>query len=776
MSAEHACTVDLDSGDVQRGERIERLPPRLLALLRYLIAHPQQVVSRDEMITSVWGHLEAASDDSVNVAVSDLRKALGDTRRPHRIIETVPRRGYRYLGIGIKLADLSQHLAAARPSAPPATAIPPAAGSPTDTPAAPPGRRPQATGHFAGLGLAAALVGLISAALLLREPAQGTLTPSGPSPAQPPSPATAVAVLPFAHPGNDPSGRQLADALVDRIIHMLAQVRGLQVVARTSSFAFRDSRATVAEIGEALQVGSVLEGSVLQQGNSLRVMAQLINARDGRTLWSASFDREADALFVIQDEIAGAVSRTLAETLLPERALEHPVSRAAYDLSARARLAIDEDTVASTEAAWAFYEQALEHDPDYLPALVGLFEVGGLIHGHRGGDPGPLLQQALGALDRAQTLAPNDPEVLRATGFNLRRLGNLDAAAAHFARALDANPNDAQAWSLQGDLQLLQGHYDAALDSLRRAQRIDPLSRRIGRRLADAYWAVGRSEEALARLRDILRRDPGHPSAYGPMATYLAQLGRSGEAMRYISALHELDPDSPTRWAWLCEFHLQLGDDVSAERCTDQLEAAHDHRFRILYLRQAILAFRGEWQARHALMDALLESANRNDPLIPGLVAESHARFDCTQALDLLGERMPTLFLASPSLAPPQLDAARVAIRCLQEADQFEQAENLLVGYERVIERLRLRQGPYLVTGMEDAWARALRGDHDGALESLVRLVDSGWRYYWWQLDAYPEFAQIRNRPAFRALQARLEAGVAAQRAHYEAQRGEPLF
>ncbi|MCK7594216.1 winged helix-turn-helix domain-containing protein [Pseudomarimonas salicorniae] len=780
MPSDPPCIVDLESGDVMRDGRIDRLPPRLLSLLRFFVEHAREVISRDQLIESVWGHLEAASDDSVNVAVSDLRRALGDSRRPHRIIETVPRRGYRYRGDGLALADLSQALSAAPPGDPAeqSPAASPAVETPTHT--ADPESLPSASPRMRWPLVAGLLVVTLGIAMVAWHAVTSRTTQPPPAAAVAPSAKISldpsIAVLPFLDLSQAGDQRHFADALVDRIIHMLAQVQGLQVAARTSSFAFRDGTATIDEIGEALRVRAVLEGSLMHDGERLRVVAQLIDVESGMHLWSKSYDREEGEFFALQDEIASEVSRTLTDSLLPERALRQPRSRAAYDLTTRARFARDEDTLASAEAAQGFYLQALEHDPDYVPALVGLFEIGGLLVGHRGRIDQAALARGLEALDRARSLAPDDPEVLRALAMNERRLGNREQALSLFERALDGNPNDAGTWVHRGDLLLFLGRFDEALDSIRQAQRIDPLSHRIGRRLADAYWAVGRAEEALAQLKDTLRQHPEVAAAYGAMSSYLIRLGRSAEAMRYLQAQRRLDPDSPIRWMRECEMYLQLGDDFAAETCTDALAAAHDSRLHELYLRQAILGFRGEWEARHALMDELLDLAWRNDRMIPALVADSYARQDCGRALEILEQRMPGLFASPPEVAPSLSMASRVAVRCLRGEGRDAEAESLLAAFAAMTERLRLQQGPELVIGLEQAWVHALQGRDDAALEALTDLVDKGWRYYWWQLDAYPEFAGIVESEDFGRLLDRLEAGVAEQRRRYMQQRDAPLI
>ena len=779
MSPELRCEVDLESGDVRRGGRLERLPPRLLSLLRYLIEHPREVISRDQLIASVWGHLEAASDDSVNVAVSDLRRTLGDTGRPHRVIETVPRRGYRYLGHGVVSADLSAAL-----QTEPARETAKNGGDTIDSPTLEPpvsartdaivGTTPAPTRWRLFGGLLAAVLGIALAAWLW--PSAKDVSPAPPSRSVPPAvPNPSVAVLPFLDLSAAGDQRYFADALVDRIIHMLAQVRGLEVAARTSAFAFRDGKATVDEIGKTLRVGAVLEGSLMREGERLRVIAQLIDVDSGMHLWSKSYDREEGELFALQDEIANEVSRTLTDTLLPERALQQPRSRAAYDLTARAHFATDEGTLAGAQAARQFFLQALEHDPDYVPALVGLFEIGGLIVGHRGETSAADLEQSLTALERAKRLDPDAPDVLRALGMNQRRLGQHTEALALFARAIDGNPNDAGAWVGQGDLQLYLGDFDAALASLRRAQRIDPLSSRIARRLADAYWSVGRAEEALAQLREILRRDPDNAPAHGAMSSYLLRLGRSGEAMRFLQAQRRLDPDSPLRRARECEMFLQLGDDAGAEQCTDDLQRSGGSRLHVLYLRQALHAFRGEWEARLGLMDELLELASPNDRLMTSVLADAYARFSCPRALEILTERAAELFNDPPKLSPALSTSSTVAVRCLRREGREAEAERLLAAFAAMVERLRLPQGPELVTGMEGAWVLALQGDDEAALEALEALVDGGWRYNWWQLDAYPEFARIAERDAFAQLVRRLEAGVREQREYYLQRRGDLL-
>ncbi|HKL50312.1 MAG TPA: winged helix-turn-helix domain-containing protein, partial [Wenzhouxiangellaceae bacterium] len=254
--------IDLESGQVHHRGEATQLSPRLLTLLNYFVDHGSRVLSRDDLIEGVWGHLEAATDDSVNVAVSALRRAIGDDRRPHRVLKAVPRRGYLFEAGAWKPLDDEQ--AAAQ--------IASTAASASSRDSAPVTRRRPVSIGLLALVLAA-VVGLA-----WFQPWQNRDRTPGTGPELAAGAGRAVAVLPFADMSTTGNQGPFADGLVDRIIHMLTLSPELDVVARTSSFAFRDTQASIGEIGEKLQVDAVLEGSVQHSSDTIRVLAQLIDA------------------------------------------------------------------------------------------------------------------------------------------------------------------------------------------------------------------------------------------------------------------------------------------------------------------------------------------------------------------------------------------------------------------------------------------------------------------------------------------------------------------
>lgn len=758
--------IDLDSGQVHCRGEVVQLSPRLLTLLNYFVEHGSRVLSRDDLIKGVWGHLEAATDDSVNVAVSALRRAIGDDRRPHRILKAVPRRGYLFESGAWKRLDDAQAAAIIESESESASASASASAS---------GREQRQNRKPAGLGLLALVLAAVVGVLWF-QPWQDRDHSPGTGPELAASTGSAVAVLPFMDMSTTGTQGPFADGLVDRIIHMLTLSPELDVVARTSSFAFRDTQASIGEIAEKLQVDAVLEGSVQHSADTIRVLAQLIDADTEKHIWSRTYDRPAGELFALQDEIANEVARTMSNSLLPERDTPHADSQRVWELITQGRFAMDRFTLESAERALGFFREALELQPDSVEALIGMVDA---LSMQRSQGPMRTRQNDQDVtepyLERARRLAPDSSLVIRATGNWHFNNGRPDEAIASYRRAIEINPNDATTSRFLGRVLFRQARYDDAIEPLRTAVRLDPFSGLGSVWLADALWAVGRAEEALFRLDRIIEDQPDFAQAHDRIATYLAQTGETGRAMRHIIRAREIDPDSPRRWFRVCEFWLHLGDDQSAEQCADELLAEHDLPFYGRYLRQIIHSFRGEWDAHQRELEAIYE-LDRPDPLTRALMAQTYSRNDCPRSLDVLAESFPGLFQDPPAVSPTQLLAAKTAVYCMQQTGRADQARPLFQAFSDWVERTRNEQGPWLVAGFEPAWVHALNGDHDAALDVLEELVEDDWRYYWWGLEYYPTFQPLVDHPRFRALQEKLEAGVREQREYFEARRDEPLI
>ena len=367
--------IELDAGLVYDAGEGHPLPPRLHTLLRHFVDHPDTVIRRDALIEAVWGHLEAATDDSVNVAVSSLRQAIGDTRRPHKVLKVVPRRGYLFDSSTLRRLDADEAAAltaVAKPGSEASSVLTPST-SPADS----------GTGRPAGLSLAATLV-LAVAILAIGLTLAGRFLPENgvSSDAAEPAveaapglsvsvdalPEKSVAVLPFSDFSPDGENQWFADGLSEEILNSLVRVPDLLVAARTSSFAYRGSTLPVSEIAAELGVKHVLEGSVRMESGRVRVTARLTRTSDGFHLWSNNFDRETADMIGIQEELARQISMAL-ETRMDPEALAAMADAGTRSVEAyRSYLQGRAFGTTSSPEAYAYFERARELDPGFAAA------------------------------------------------------------------------------------------------------------------------------------------------------------------------------------------------------------------------------------------------------------------------------------------------------------------------------------------------------------------------------------------------------------------------
>jgi serine/threonine-protein kinase len=252
--------------------------------------------------------------------------------------------------------------------------------------------------------------------------------------------SASIAVLPFVNMSSDPEQEYFSDGISEEVLNLLAKIPGLQVAARTSSFSFRDQNLEVPEIAERLNVAHVLEGSVRKAGNEVRITAQLIRADDGFHEWSETWDRSADDIFAIQDEIAADVAAQLKVTLLGAAPTVEATDLAAYALYLQARQLGRQGTAEGLERSMALYQQALAIDPDYAAAWAGLArdyytQAGTELHPIDEG-----YELARDAANRALAIDPEYAPAYAQLGYIAVYHGDLAAAARHLERALALDP------------------------------------------------------------------------------------------------------------------------------------------------------------------------------------------------------------------------------------------------------------------------------------------------------------------------------------------------
>ena len=568
-------TLNLQSGDLRKfGYRI-KLQPKSFLVLQALLEAPGDMVTREDLKARLWPENTFVEfESSLNVAVRRLREALNDEAQSPIYIETVPRRGYRFIGntefveTALPVSKVREHVATE-----------PGRTEALQTPV------PQswwATRAWPAIAIAATFVFLTVAGLLLWK--TPTSVRSAPL-------ASSIAVLPFADISPDRNQNYFSDGLAEDLLNDLAKTPGLRVAARTSSFQFRDKGVDSAEVGKKLGVATILEGSVQKDGDRVRISAELVKADDGFQLWSGKYDRHLNDIFAVQDEIARAITGELKVRLLNSNAESTPqpaIDPAAYNAYLQGRYFYERRTPHDIDRAYEFFQQAVKIDPNYAQAWSGLAWAA-----IARAENGPSFEQgyrdAMGAAERALQLDPSLAEALAAVG-RIKRSYDWDWAGANvaFQKALALEPQNSVVLLGASSLQASLGNFEGALDLNRRAIEIDPLSVVAHLSLGMHAYYAGRPELAVDAFQKALAISPSAPTAH-----YLLGLVYL-ETSRPQLALAEFERDSlgSERTVGEALAYDALGREREADAALHQLLA--DYRDQAAFQLAEIYAYRNE--------------------------------------------------------------------------------------------------------------------------------------------------------------------------------------
>lgn len=477
-----------------------RLEPRVMDVLAYLAAHPERVVSKEELIAAVWGGA-FIEEGALSQAVHSLRKALGDDARQPRYIQTLPRRGYRLI-------------------APVTAPVLPKKTGPQESalvrpePAPPPARSDRRAGLLlVALGLAILAVVWVSSARIAK--------PREPEPKQETS-GTRVVVLPFGNIG-EPENAFLADGLTEEITKDLTSLPALQVISRTSALHYKDADKPLREIGRELDVDYVLEGTV-QWGDDgpdhkprVRVTPRLIRVADDAQVWADSFDREVEDIFEVQDEISQRVIGRLGITLLPEtkRALRRvPTDNLeAYQAYLRGLELRNQPYYSEKHILQAvpMFERAVELDPEFAEAWAELSQTHSYLALNSDSSP-RRVEEARRALARAVALGPDLDSVRLAQGyFTYRCLRDYEQAHEVFAAAVRSSPNNPEILQALGLVNRRLGRLAEAINALEHSFSLDPQAFKLVWAIAETYAALREYEQADRYFARAISLAPDQP-------------------------------------------------------------------------------------------------------------------------------------------------------------------------------------------------------------------------------------------------------------------------
>ena len=394
--------------------------------------------------------------------------------------------------------------------------------------------------------------------------------------------APSIAVLPFANMSADESSTYFSDGLADTLLHMLAQIREIRVAARTSSFQFRDQNTDITQIAEALNVGTILEGSVQRAGNKIRVTAQLIEADTGYHLWSGNYDRDLDDVFAIQDEIANEVVAALKVSLLGETAeklTQHDTDNVdAYTEYLLGINEVNEFSFGSLPRAEQRLRNAVDLDPGYAMAWAQLGYTYMQMLDTGMGTRAALLEKARAAASHALDLDESSPVAMAVLGAAEESDGNDDVAEQLYLRAMAAGPNDSISRLYYANLLLRQNRHDDALELMEQALTFNPLSTDV-LNLMSLFYRISRDYDRALEMNSTIRDiSPQSPVSYYREAEVLFRMGDWAQAAITATDAHDVDPHDPELAVMTGDFYLALELPSDAQKWYDraaEIDAEH---------------------------------------------------------------------------------------------------------------------------------------------------------------------------------------------------------
>ncbi|MBK9166664.1 MAG: winged helix-turn-helix domain-containing protein [Bryobacterales bacterium] len=485
--------LDAETGELRKGGVLLRLQPQPAKVLALLASRPGEVVTREEIREHVWGNETFIEfDQGLNHCIKQIRAVLGDQPDAARFIQTLPKRGYRFIA--------------------------PVEGAPPE-PEAPKRRRPGT------VLVAAVLVGLLGGAALIAR----LFRPDIPR-------IASIAVLPLENLSGDPEQEFFADGMTEELITTLGKIQALRVISRTSMMRYKRTQTPVPRIARELNVDALIEGTVLQADGRVRVTANLLHGPTDRHLWAETYERPLDDVLSLQREIARAVARQVRANLSPEEqarlARSRPVHPEAHEMYLKGQYHYYRWKKQEFAKAITYFERAIALDPDFAAAYVGLAKTYGWQWIQGSLPPEQAYPKFRAALKRALEIDDALPEAHYVQAVAAWYFyWNWEQAEAEFKRALELNPNFEEARFEYAWFLSTMGREEEAIAEAERAVEGDPLSAPANLALGSVYFVARRQDRAIAQLLNTIQLDPNDTRAYQFLAGVYEKLGLYEEAI-----------------------------------------------------------------------------------------------------------------------------------------------------------------------------------------------------------------------------------------------------
>ena len=496
------------------------LTPKALSVLLVMVQHHGHVVTKESLLKEVWPDT-FVEEGNLAFNVSLLRRALGEAPNCVSYIETIPKRGYRFTAP----VEVVQHNSPT-PALNDSLAIQPAAH-----------RADRRKGWT--LGAVAVVLVLVALSYLAR---QGQHSHNSTTRAM-------LAVLPVQNLTGDPRGDYVSDGLTEEIISQLGTLNPprLGVIARTSSMAYKNTSKTVAQIGRDLQVDYVLESSLRQWGDRVRISAQLIAVRDQTHVWTENYQSDRGDVLKLQSDVAKAIANEISFTLTPEQrtlaATARPIDPHVHELCLMGRYEWNKRTEAGLRKAIEYFEQAIARDPQYAPAYAGLADAYAVLPYFSEAPADEAAPRARKAAERALQLDETIADAHGVLGFINTIYLELGGAEREYKRALQLNPNGATLHHWYSFLLWDTNRREEALAELERARQLDPLALVISTDEAAILCAAQQTDRAIGLLQKAIELDSNFADAHRTLAIAYSQKGLASQAISEARRGLALDPN-----------------------------------------------------------------------------------------------------------------------------------------------------------------------------------------------------------------------------------------
>ena len=568
-----------------------------------------------------------------------------------------------------------------------------------------------------------------------------------------------IAVLPFVDMSQGKDQEYFSDGLAETTLDMLSRVPDLKVISRTSSFAFKGKAIDVREIGKKLGVAHILEGSVQQSGNTLRITAQLIRASDGAHLWSKQYDRKMADIFKIQDEVATEVVNAI-QGVLPAADQQRMIGQntgnvVAYQEYLKGIALLPDRKVNDMRKAVTHFERAIELDPSYARAYAMASIALGLL-GEYTADSPEMLSRRDRYTERSLELSPDLGEAHIAQAIRLTGLGNLAGAQKAYQRGIELAPSYSSGYQWYGELLFYEiGDSKQGLQMFERAVSLDPLSPVVMLTYNGALANLGRLDEAFASNTKLLADYPDLPIATRQQAFLYGEGGDLVQALRAHNTTIANEPSEPNSID-KCDTLLQFGAMAEAKRCAAKLATIYPQSQNQTKFQAQLAAVQGDF----ARALTLVNIENQAEAWDHAGLLQLNKRSE--EALAIYRRIVPDLF--AEQLVPDKTlypgDTVAVA-DALISTGAIKQAQTLL--------RMGIKNAAALpIAGSlgrrwSEVYGYALLGEYTNACAALAEVADKKYFKNYLQLAIDPALAKLRQQPCFDKQFGRIRAQTEAQ-------------